>query len=139
MKCRRMKIWKDTNGIEHRDIVWFGSYGIDSNGKALRADNNYTTKFVNHYNYATEQEGVVNSLTQRLSVIKGELWWQMDYGLPLFNNFRSKGLIDADVVDIVLEHSDILEFTSFDSSYTNHNYVANFTVLTTFGSTNVNI
>ena len=139
MKCRRMKIWTDSLGKEHRDIVWFGSYGKKQDGTALRADEDYSTRFVSHDNYATEQDGIVNSLIQRLSVIQGELWWQMDYGLPLFSKYKSKGLIDAQVIDIVLEHSDVVEFTSFNSNYSNYEYTADFTVLSVFGKVNINL
>lgn len=139
MKCRRMKIWKDEFGKEHRDIVWFGSYGVNKYRTAKRANEDYSTKFVAHDNYATEQEGVVNSLIQRLSVIQGELWWQMDYGLPLFSKIKSKALIDSAIVDITLEHTNVIEFTSFTSTLENHNYTCTFEVLTTFGSIEVNV
>lgn len=139
MKCRKMKIWTDEQGKEHRDIVWFGSYGVDDNGKALRANDDYSTKFVAHDNYATEQEGVVNSLIQRLSVIQGELWWQMDYGIPLFSNVSSKAIMDSSIIDMTLEHEDVLEFIDFNSTLENHNYRCNFEVLTTYGNIIVNI
>ena len=32
MKCRRTKTWIDERGEEHRDIVWFGSYGLNTEG-----------------------------------------------------------------------------------------------------------
>lgn len=111
---------------------------VDYN-KALRANDDYSTKFVAHDNYATEQEGVVNSVIQRLSVIQGELWWQMDYGIPLFSNVSSKAIMDSSIIDMTLEHEDVLEFIDFNSTLENHNYKCNFEVLTTYGNIIVNI
>ena len=36
-----------------------------------------------HENYGKEKEAIIDSLTQRLSVIKGELWYNVSAGLPL--------------------------------------------------------
>ena len=143
MKCRRIKTWKDDNNVIHKDIVWFGSYGVHADGTAKRYTNsdevNDKSQFVPQDNYATEQQGVADSLTQRLSVLKNELWYQMSYGLPLFEKYRSKGTIDAYVVLTVLSHPDVRSFTSFSSTLERNSYSCNFVVNTTYGKVSVSI
>lgn len=88
-------------------------------------------------NYVDEQDAVVSSLTQRLSIIRGELWYAVTTGLPLFNKVTSKGIIDAYVAETVSKHPDVKSIVSFKSELdtTNHEYKCNFTVLTRFGET----
>lgn len=166
MKCRRIKTWKDDNNIVHKDIVWFGSYGVHADGTAKRyADSDEVNEhkaiasettlasnllpvqnpvdlsdrpqFVPQDNYATEQQGVADSLTQRLSVLKNELWYQMNYGLPLFEKYRSKGTMDAYIVSTVLSHPDVRSFASFSSTLERNSYSCNFVVNTTYGEVSV--
>ena len=129
MKCRRIK--KQTN---ENTIVWFGSYGLNGDG---------TAKFYNpsdkHDNFADEQEGVRDSLTQRLSVIKNELWYNINYGLPLLEKIKYKAEIDTTVASIILTHENVLEITSFESSVIQHHYSAKFVVMTTFGELELSI
>ena len=130
MNCRRVKR-EDGKNI----IVWFGSYGINEDG---------TAKFYNindkHDNISTEQEAVADSLTQRLSVIEGELWYSITEGLPLLNKIKSKIELDASVTEIVLGHSDVVSITSFSSQVNDkREYSATFTVETEYGSLDVSI
>ena len=69
------------------------------------------------YNYAGEQEGVKYSLVPRLSVIKGELWYKASYGLPILEKIKSKGIYDAIVINIILEHPDVTNIENFTSSF----------------------
>ena len=74
-------------------------------------------------NYAEKQEGVAYSLIQRLSVIKGELWYQINHGLPLLDKLRSGEVLDSVIIQIILSHPDVKNITDFQSSITkNHNY-----------------
>lgn len=65
--------------------------------------------------YAEKQEGTASSLIQRLSVIQGELWYRINYGLPLFQNVRDKGIMDSVIIDIILSHPDIASIESYVS------------------------
>ncbi len=130
MNCRRVKR-EDGKNI----IVWFGSYGINEDG---------TAKFYNindkHDNISTEQEAVADSLTQRLSVIEGELWYSITEGLPLLNKIKSKIELDASVTEIVLGHPDVVSITSFSSQVNDkREYSTTFTVETEYGSLDVSI
>lgn len=65
--------------------------------------------------YAEYQEGVASSLIQRLSVIKGELWYQINYGLPLFDKIKSKGIYDSTIIGIITNHPDVTDIEEFNS------------------------
>lgn len=118
MKCRALVKDKNTG---KQNIVWFGSYGIDKFGNKLP-----------YKNYATEQEGVAASLIQRLSVIKGELWYKASYGLPLMEKIKNKGIYDSIIVDIITSHPNVVKIIEFNSRVNNRQYELEFTVYTTF-------
>ena len=130
MNCRRVKRVNGKN-----IIVWFGSYGVNKDG---------TAKFYNindkHDNISTEQEGVADSLTQRLSVIEGELWYSITEGLPLLNKVKSKVELDATITEINFGHSDVLEISTLESQINDkREYSAKITVETSYGEVTINI
>ena len=114
-------------------VVWFGSYGMKSDGNAM---------FVNpenvHDNFSEEKQMVVDSLIQYLSVIKGELWYNVYYGVPLPEKL-SKIEMDMELGEIIIEHPYVNEITSFESRMIGLNYECTFTVDTTFGEVEVSI
>ena len=128
MNCRRNKL--DDN---HLNVVWFGSYGRNEDG---------TAKFFNeankHDNFSEAQQSVIDSLTQQLSVLQGELWYAIDFGLPVLDN-PSKLELDAEVADIVLSHPDVVAITKFSSTKTLRNYDATITIESVFGELVLNI
>lgn len=130
MKCRRIVQTGNT-----KTVVWFGSYGIDNNGNALFYSDD------KHDNYAEEQQGVADSLTQRLSVIRGELWYAVRYGLPLLEKIRSKVLMDSSVAEIVLQQPDVKSILTFDSSIDSKTktYSCEMTVESVYGAVDVEI
>lgn len=119
MRCRK---------IENGNIVWFGSAGKTADGRSKLA-----------MNFADKQEGVANSLTQRLSVIAGELWYNITYGLPLLEKVDSKTAIDATVSEIVLSHPDVVDITEFESSKSATQYHAKMKISTNFGELSLEI
>ena len=123
MKCRRNKL--DERGKQ--TLVWFGSYGKNENG---------TAKFFNpqnkHDNYSERQEGVRDSLIQRLSIIKGELWYKASYGLPLMDKIKNKGIYDSIVISIINSHPDVKNIVYFNSEMVEHEYRMNFIVNTIY-------
>lgn len=66
-------------------------------------------------NYSEKQHGVRDSLIQRLSVIKGELWYKASYGLPLMEKIRNKGIYDSIIINIITTHPDIVNLSYFYS------------------------
>ena len=153
MKCRRM--------VE-KNIVWFGSYGKDKDGHAMfynggkdhveydennmpldpsiANDNNkkavvrHLSKIDRHDNYAKDLEGVAQSLQQNLSVIRGELWYNVNFGMPLTSSNLSKGILDSYVVDTILDNPYVYSISTFDSLVSNHRYKATFEANTIYGT-----
>lgn len=122
MKCRKVV----KNG-DHYDIVWFGSTGKTEQNKTVFW--NEETK----QSYAETQEGLASSLIQRLSVIKGELWYKVNYGLPLFNKVKDKDIMDSVIIDIVLSHPDVKSIKTMRSIIDNNIYkIKNLVVISIF-------
>lgn len=72
--------------------------------------------------YAEGSDAICASLTQRLSVLKGELWYQVNYGIPLTDKLNSVKLFDLVIADIITSHPEVTSIKSFKSGLTNHNY-----------------
>lgn len=127
MRCRRLK---EVNG--EKEVVWFGSYGKDGDSTLFFNEND------KHDNFSDQQQGVSDSLTQRLSVLKEELWYDVEYGLPLFDKVK-KPAMDSFVCSTVLGHPDVISIDEFSSKVLNNKYSCSMTVLTVFGNVLLNI
>lgn len=129
MKTRRLK----SDG-GHWNVVWFGSYGVNSDG---------TAKFYNidniHDNYSEGVESVSDSLNQWLSIIREELWYDINYGLPLLEKYSSKIAIDSAIAEIIYSHPNVSQISSFTSEQINHHYSAKIVVETDFDEINLQI
>ena len=125
MKCRRIN---PENGM----VVWFGVKDVIRNeaGENQAIFQDETNK---HANYATGSEGVANSLKQRLSVLKHELWYDYNKGMPLPDKARSKAIIDAYIIQTILEHPDVIDIEGFESEQERNNYTCYFVVNTIYG------
>ena len=131
MKCRRIN---PDNGM----IVWFGVKDVIRNeaGENQAIFQDETNK---HANYATGSEGVANSLKQRLSVLKHELWYDYNRGMPLPDKARSKAIIDAYIIQTILEHPDVIDIKGFESEQERNNYTCYFVVNTIYGQIELGI
>lgn len=131
MKCRRIN---PDNGM----IVWFGVKDVIRNeaGENQAIFQDETNK---HANYATGSEGVANSLRQRLSVLKHELWYDYNRGMPLPDKARSKAIIDAYIIQTILEHPDVIDIEGFESEQERNNYTCYFVVNTIYGQIELGI
>lgn len=141
MICRRLK--KDGNV---KRIVWFGSYGKDGSGKMKRAITNEQAQWADEekngkvsYSYSSGKQAIADSLTQRLNILKGELWFNTQYGLPLFDNNKSKGVIDSYVISIINTVPGVESIISIDSVKDKHNYYANIKIMSEYGEITVEI
>lgn len=133
MRVRR--VMDERSGTtRRRAIVWFGSYGTNTDG---------TAKFVNpndkHDNFSSENMMVRDCLIQRLSVIQHELWYNYQYGMPLVDEDTAKVIIDNFVMKTIQEHQDVLEITSFTSNLDKHNYHCDVQFTTKFGNTSLSL
>lgn len=119
MKCRQM-----ING----NIVWFGSSGVDENGNAIKNDN-----------FVSDIDALAQTLTQKLQVMRSELWHNMSFGLPLLENKKSKMLLDTAVADIVLSNENVLTIQSLDSRINGEVYECDILVKSIFGDISISI
>lgn len=85
-------------------------------------------------NYDEKQWAVKSSLIQRLSIFKKELWYRFNYGLPLFEKIRNKGIFDAIIIDIIMSHPDVTNIISYNSVINGHNYAFTFSVMTVYSN-----
>lgn len=159
MKCRRIAVNSFTG---KKAVVWFGSCGKDANGHAVFYNNGkphvsyvepnpdtddqekYTSELKNqneilsktnrHDNYAMNQESVSQSLNQRLSVIRGELWYAINLGFPMSRSNLTKNIVDSYIINVISQHEDVMKILSFTSFVNKNNYVANVEILTRYGS-----
>lgn len=109
MKCRKV-VWNEVN--KKYDIVWFGSQGL---APVDPENSDAPLKKISADNYSIEQEGVAHSLIQRLSVIRGELWYQINYGLPLFEKIKNKGILDSLIMGTITDHPEVRSVGDFSS------------------------
>lgn len=84
-------------------------------------------------NYATDVDAVVESLRQRLSVIKGELWYQINYGIPLFEK-KNKAFMDAAILGIINNHPAVANILNFQSNVKDKNYSFNCRIMTIYSA-----
>ena len=132
-----MKTRKILNGV----IIWFGSKGINKEGNMIKAydDSKYDkdaksnrTSTIN-INYDINKDAIVSSLNQKISVIKGELWNHVNYGLPLFDKIKNKSIIDATIIRQVLNTDNVLNIEKLQSIKDNINYKCSLKINTIFG------
>lgn len=129
MRCRELYV----DGEKKNHAVWFGSYGADSNEFALKWKDGTTS-------FANESEAVSTLLTQRLSVIRTELWNNIKFGLPLIDKVSSKEVIDSHVLEIISTTQDVRRVLSFESSLSSsHSYSCSVIVESTYGVVEVTL
>lgn len=133
MKVRRLVTDNQTAKKERR-VVWFGSYGTNTDGTARFFNSNDK-----HDNFASGNTWVKDSLIQRLSVIKHELWYNYQYGMPLVDDGTARVTIDAFVMETIQNHEDVLEITSFSSRIEGHEYHCDVGFTTTFGDDTISL
>lgn len=84
-------------------------------------------------NYISDTDAVVASLNQRLSVIKGELWYQVNYGLPLTEKQRGTTVLDLVISDIITSHPGVASLDSYTSKVSGHTYYYDCKITSVFG------
>lgn len=121
---RYRRVIRDNN---INNIVWFGSYGVNPNG---------TAKFVGpgkHENFSSGSLGVKDSLTQQLNTIEGELWYAVNFGIPLMDNFTSKSELDTEIMSMILAHPEVQTILKFTSRVQGRHYWCEAEIQSTFG------
>ena len=86
-------------------------------------------------NYVEDTDAVVASLIQRLSIIKGELWYQVNYGLPLTDKQTGVNVFDLVIADIISSHPGVASLDKYTSKITGHTYYYSCQITSIFGDT----
>ena len=118
--------------IINNTYVFFNSCGKDEEGKSIRYQKDNSS-------FASGEEGVAQSLTQRLSIIRGELWYNILYGIPLFDKMKTKIEADIAVASMIEMHPDVKNIDDFTSQIINRRYSCNVTINTKEGTLNIQI
>lgn len=148
MRTRSLYRHRDSLGNEHIDVVWFGTIGKQAVGfdnqlwdVATWDDTPGEALFLHEdrSSFSEKQQSVVDSLTQRLSIIRGELWYAMSYGLPLFEKNRSKLEFDAFIIKTITEHPDVDSIISFKSDVKGSNYACEVKIQSKYGPIVINL
>ena len=105
---------------------------ITTNAETIKSLVVCCNKSLKNENYVKDQHGVAVSLIQRLSIMKGELWYKASYGLPLTDKIKNKGIYDSIIINIINSHPDVKNITYFNSKVENHQYQFNFIVNTIY-------
>ena len=116
MRCRKLKDWVDESNTKHRSLVWFGSYGKNHDGTARFEGKD------KHDNFSEKEKAVSDSLTQKVSLLQGELWYNVSFGLPLLSKNRNKTTYDSFIASTILSHKDVVQINSFESKIENQKY-----------------
>lgn len=133
MKCRNVHVTYDGLVAKRHDIVMFGSYGKNEDGTAKK-----------DVNYLSNTEGVRTSLFQRLNVIKGELWYRINDGLPLLDKIKDKTYLDVHIAKIINDTPGVNQILKLESSLyvpsksNNTEYSVIIEVLTIYGAVSLN-
>ena len=141
MRARRIKREYDAGGnVLRRDLVFFGSYGLNSDG---------TAKFFNeddkHDSFSEGKEGVADALLFKLNILEGEIWRNVNYGWPLWDKHKSKFTLDAHLSSIILNQVGVMRIDKFYSKIVRNDefkfstYVANVLIVTEFGELEFNM
>lgn len=130
MRCR---------SIVNGEVVWFGSTGLDKTQPVYNSNNELVGyKAVKTNSFSENQQAISDSLTQRLSIFKNELWYRMNYGLSLFEKVKSKVFIDSEITSIIMSHPDVLSIQSFSSNIVDKKYTFDCVIISTYGKIDIN-
>lgn len=148
MRTRALYTYTTANGEKRTNVVWFGSTGIVQKGfdsgiwdVSLWDADIGNAEFYNeqHTSFSEKQRAVVDSLVQRLSIIRGELWYDIKYGLPLFEKTKSKIEFDSFILSTISKHPDVESIISFKSQILNSNYTCEVKIQSRFGQITVTL
>ena len=123
MRCR--KLVRNEDGF---DVVWFNSAGMNNSNNMIADEN-----------FATEQQYVADDLTQKLLVLKNELWYAIQYGVPLLDKIKSKIKMDSFVATTIMSQPDVIKILKFNSSLNNRVYHVDVSILSSFGNINIEV
>ena len=146
--------------LDYMPVVGFAKVGysviggLDANEDAGYAFALYNANFVDaesndifaesnadkHYNFSEGIYAVKQYLEQHLSIIQNELWYNYQYGLPLFDKRANKAIIDSAALNIIYSDPEVIEVIDYTSTINdNHDYYASFTLKSSFGNLTITV
>lgn len=132
-----IQLWSNTLTMSINTIVQFKNYYyINTTGQ-----NSSVPPFssLKAESFLDKQEGVSTSLTQLLSIIKSELWYNKSYGLPLYDKVTDTLTIDTAILNIVKSHKEVVDIKEFTSNIQGHSYSCSMKVNSIYGDFLLNI
>lgn len=133
MRCRKIEDFVDENGIKRHNVVFFEVKGVKKGTDGII----HSVFSGSDGSYADGIEGVCQSLTQRLTLIKGELVHFLNAGFPLLDKSAGKNQFDSYVLRTVSRHTDVESVSKIVSSVSNGKYTCNITISTNYGSATI--
>lgn len=124
--------------VDNKRLIIYAHANNNDNNKILVQVEDEFIKFDDNFN-DYNINNVKDSLISKLSILKGELWYKSNYGLPLLEKTKIKSIIDVAVLDIINDQQEIKSVISFDSRVNNHNYILNFSLATIYSNELINI
>lgn len=118
--------------IVNNTFVFFNSAGKNEDGTSIKYQADGTS-------FAKDTDAVAQSLKQRLSIIKSELWYNELFGIPLFDKMKSKLEADIAVATIVEMHPDVKNINTFTSQIIDKTYSCNIQIDTQSGSLDIQL
>lgn len=127
--------------IETVDTVRLLIYGTESNHNRYKLEVKDKCDLVDDSFNNLDAYNVRDALISKLSILKGELWYKYNFGLPLIDKVKIKGIMDAEVLNIINGIQEIKRVVSFNSVIENRKYILNFSVETIYSNekTSVNL
>jgi len=90
-------------------------------------------------NYVEEADAITSALRQKLSVIKGELWFNRSFGIPLIDKVKSKAIFDTYTMSIVNKQTGINNIKKFESTVERHDYHLNIELQSVYGDVRIDL
>lgn len=84
-------------------------------------------------NYVSDGKAVRTALVQKLSLLKNELWFSRQFGLPLLEK-SSKGIFDSYIARVINNQFGVKSISSFKSFQERHDYSVDVLVESVYGS-----
>ena len=129
MRTRKIQNFIDSQGNNHRNVIWFGSSGKLPDVQIINVGDSFDDN----------QNAVRDSLIQKLSVLKNELWFNYQFGMPIEQKERSKLAIDSYIITAVEGQEGYRSIKSFVSKVENKNYTCDMTIETIYGDIQLKI
>lgn len=90
-------------------------------------------------NFEENEDAVINSLYQKLYTLKRELWYSVNFGMPLLEKNKSKVNIDSFILQTLSQQEGVRNILVFNSKVENGEYKCNMELDTIYGDVNLSI